>query len=232
MSKIITLIAAGYVNCIAGDIGKQVQDDAVEIGVLLGYNNTSREWWIDATVIVASASAMTITAGTGAGTSVTVYYCTLAKVKERVSIPAATETYDTDLALAIVEAERIIDEKIRSFLTERQKLTLKEAAYTSCVKSDVGKQVEDDTVQVGELLSYNNTTRIWKVKASSTIAQDSVITITEGTGAGTASVVSSDDVTEQTSPYFIFKTRRCDGTNKPILHIQNASSSGYYSRHD
>jgi len=40
MSKIITLVAAGYTNCVAGDIGKQVQDDTVEIGVLLGYNNT------------------------------------------------------------------------------------------------------------------------------------------------------------------------------------------------
>ena len=205
MSKIITLVAAGYVDCVAGDIGKQVTDDAVQIGVLLGYNNTSREWWVDATTIVASASVMAIVAGTGAGTSVMVYYCTLANIKERLLIPTTDSTYDTEIALAIQEAEKYINSKLQSYLTYRQTVTLKEADYVNCVRTDVGKQVLDDEVEVGVLLKYNNTTRIWKIKTTSTIAVDSELKIA-GRLRGEAYEASTDDVTEQTSPYFIFKT--------------------------
>ena len=206
MSKIITLLAAGYTNCVADDIGKQVTDDTVQIGLLLGYNNTTHEWWVDATVIVASGSVMAIVAGTGAGTSVVVYYTTLDKVKARVLIPVTTSTYDTELAIAIVEAERMIDDRLRPYLTIRQSLTLNLVGYVKCKDSDLGKQVEDDGVQVGELIRYNNETRIWKIETTSTIAEDSVITITDGHGSGTANVASTDDVTETETPIFIFKT--------------------------
>lgn len=115
MSKIITLVAAGYVNAIAGDVGKQVQDDTVEIGVLLGYNNISRLWWVDTDINVASGSAMTITAGTGEGTSASVAYCSIAQIKERLLISADDVQYDTALTSAAEEASRYVDEAIRPF---------------------------------------------------------------------------------------------------------------------
>lgn len=61
------LTEAGYTPCIDSDIGKQVQDDTVEIGVLLAYDNIRRRWTIDSTVTIADTSAITITAGTGVG---------------------------------------------------------------------------------------------------------------------------------------------------------------------
>lgn len=229
MSKIITLVAAGYVSCVAGDIGKQVKDDGTEIGALLGYNNTTREWWIDATTIVVSGSAMTITAGTGAGTSVTVYYCTVQNVKDRLLIAVAT--YDTEIALAIQEAEDYINEKLRPYLSYRQTLTLLEADYTNCVSTDIGKEVMDDEVKVGKLLDYNNTTRIWKIKTTSTIADASEIKLSGGTGKGTADGGSTDDVTEAESPIFIFKTLPLSATiPDQIVTICGDLAAGVYLR--
>lgn len=205
MSKIITLVAAGYVNAIAGDIGKPVTDDAVTIGNLLGYNNTTREWWIETTAIVASDSTMAITGGTGAGTSITAYYCLLGSVKERLLIPTSDTSYDTEIALAILEAEDYINEHLRPYLTYRQTVTLSETGYVNCDLEDIGMTILDDEVAIGTLLSYNNTTRIWKVKTTSTIAIDSELKI-DGTLRGTASGASTDDVTEAESPIFVFKT--------------------------
>ena len=60
-----------YVNCVAGDIGKPVLDDAVAFGTLLFYNNDKKYWAVrtGSATIAASGSAMTITAGTGSGTT-------------------------------------------------------------------------------------------------------------------------------------------------------------------
>jgi len=63
------LLATGYTDCVPTDIGKQVQDDTVEIGLLVAYDNTRRRWVLDSGNTIANASAMTITAGTGAGTA-------------------------------------------------------------------------------------------------------------------------------------------------------------------
>jgi hypothetical protein len=63
----LNLSATGYVNCVTTDIGKQVKDDAVEIGILASYDNTNRQWVIAASSVIANGSAITITAGTGAG---------------------------------------------------------------------------------------------------------------------------------------------------------------------
>ncbi|TET41495.1 MAG: hypothetical protein E3J60_04505 [Dehalococcoidia bacterium] len=67
--QVLELLESGYTNCVAGDIGKQVKDDTVEIGVLLAYNNLTRKWWVRSASTIADASAMTITDGTGAGTA-------------------------------------------------------------------------------------------------------------------------------------------------------------------
>lgn len=144
-------------------------------------------------------------------------YCTILQIKPRLLIEDADDTYDTELETAGTEASRIIDEKLRPFLTIRQSLTLAESGYVNCKKADVGRQVEDDGVQVGELLRFNNTTRIWKIETTTTIADLSVITITNGSGSGTASGASTDDVTEQEDPYFIFKTLPLSGTIPDII---------------
>jgi hypothetical protein len=69
---ILDLASGGYVNCIAGDIGKVVTDDAADVGELLAYDNTLRKWWIRDTNshgAIATGSTMAITTGTGAGTA-------------------------------------------------------------------------------------------------------------------------------------------------------------------
>jgi len=75
-------------------------------------------------------------------------------------------------------------------------ITLSATGYTNCVPSDLTKQVKDDGVEIGALLSYNNTTRKWWVRTSATVENGSSMTITGGTGAGTSSafVNSGDDL--------------------------------------
>jgi hypothetical protein len=123
---IIELLSAGYVSCIAGDIGKQVKDDTVEIGLLMGYDNTLRKWWIRTDSIVSDGSTMTITSGTGAGTSITPnQYCTIAQIASRLVMNSgdlATYTADGSLTAAAVQASRIVDEKLRPYLTTNDAL--------------------------------------------------------------------------------------------------------------
>jgi hypothetical protein len=59
--------AGGYTNCVSGDIGKTVTD-GTRSGVLLGYDNTTREWYVRRGTATAWSGACTITSGTGAGT--------------------------------------------------------------------------------------------------------------------------------------------------------------------
>jgi hypothetical protein len=72
----------------------------------------------------------------------------------------------------------------------QQLLVLKSAAYVSCVAGDIGKVVTDDAASIGVLYDYNNTTRTWTITANNTIAANSVMAITSGTGAGTANANS------------------------------------------
>lgn len=67
--QIVTLQSGGYVNAVAGDIGKMVTDDGGNTGNLLDYDNTKRKWWVRWTSTIETGSAMLITSGTGAGTS-------------------------------------------------------------------------------------------------------------------------------------------------------------------
>ncbi|GAG58971.1 unnamed protein product, partial [marine sediment metagenome] len=70
-------------------------------------------------------------------------------------------------------------------------LILAAAGYTNCAATDVGKQVKDDNVEVGRLLSYDNTTRVWVFESASTVASGSAMTITSGTGVGDADADST-----------------------------------------
>lgn len=71
-----------------------------------------------------------------------------------------------------------------------QILTLASGGYTNAVAGDIGKMVTDDAANTGNLLAYNNTSRKWWIRWNTTIANSSVMAITSGTGAGTASGAS------------------------------------------
>lgn len=61
---------AAYTDCIPTDIGKQVNDDGGEIGLLVEYDNARRRWLIDSNGHpIASGESMSITGGDGEGTA-------------------------------------------------------------------------------------------------------------------------------------------------------------------
>jgi len=69
---LLTLAAAGYTNCVASDIGKTVVGGTTtDSGILIAYNNTTRQWIIDQVDenddFDDDDEAITITTGTGAG---------------------------------------------------------------------------------------------------------------------------------------------------------------------
>ncbi|HAV15347.1 MAG TPA: hypothetical protein DCX25_03380 [Candidatus Pacebacteria bacterium] len=69
---VIQMIAFGgtYTPAINSDIGKMVNDDTVDSGNLLHFNNTTKKWWVRWGTQIASGSAMTLDgSGTGAGTT-------------------------------------------------------------------------------------------------------------------------------------------------------------------
>lgn len=142
----ITLAAGGYVNAVAGDIGKIVTDDGTNLGPLVDYDNTNRKWWVRTASTIADSSTMAIDGGTGAGTS----------------SGASTTTGDI------------------------QMLSFQAGGYTGAVASDIGKQVTDDATEIGMLLDYDNTARLWWVRSPRKVANGSTVGITTGTGAGTA----------------------------------------------
>lgn len=69
---VVNLASAGYAVCVGSDIGKNVTDDASDVGELLAYDNTLRKWWIRDTNshgAIATGSTMDIPTGSGAGTA-------------------------------------------------------------------------------------------------------------------------------------------------------------------
>ena len=83
---------------------------------------------------------------------------------------------------------------------EIQVLSL-DGTYTNFVDSDLGKQVQDDGLDVGALLDYNNTDqKIW-FRSASTVADGSAMTVDSGTGAGDASGASLTGETIFANPY-------------------------------
>jgi len=81
-----------------------------------------------------------------------------------------------------------------------QILTL-DGSYTNCVAGDIGKTVLDDGVDAGKLLYYDNTLQKWWIRSTSTIADNSVMTISTGTGAGAASGAAITGETVWANPY-------------------------------
>jgi hypothetical protein len=58
-------------GAVAGDIGKRVTDDSVEVGTLIHYSTDGLEWYVrkDAAGTIASGSVVAVVGGTGAGTT-------------------------------------------------------------------------------------------------------------------------------------------------------------------
>lgn len=67
---ILSFGSSGYTSAIAGDIGKTVVSSSGSTGILLDYNNTTREWYVRELTgsTWANTNTITITSGTGAGT--------------------------------------------------------------------------------------------------------------------------------------------------------------------
>jgi len=78
-----------------------------------------------------------------------------------------------------------------------------DGTYTSAITSDIGKQVTDDATPVGALLDYDNTLQKWWIRTGSAtpIADNSVMAIATGTGAGTALGASVEGETIFANPY-------------------------------
>jgi len=64
--------------------------------------------------------------------------------------------------------------------------TCQSGGYTNCVFTDISKQVVWDATERGPLLAYNNTTRKWWIRTTASFSPPKALTITTGTGAGTA----------------------------------------------
>jgi len=72
---VLTFGASGYVSAITSDIGKAVVysgGNPTDAGVLIGFDNVARKWWVQRTANTATfantSTAVVITSGTGTGT--------------------------------------------------------------------------------------------------------------------------------------------------------------------
>jgi hypothetical protein len=77
-----------------------------------------------------------------------------------------------------------------STFTPHFEITFESTGYTSAIAGDIGKTVVGtDSEAEGVLVSYNNTTRVWKVTNTNQteFTDGEAVTITTGTGAGTVS---------------------------------------------
>lgn len=133
-------------------------------------------------------------------------YVYLEDVKERLLIQSTDTTYDAAISKVALEATYLVDSILYYYTASleetntknpiywrTQVLTLINTGFVICTSSDIGKYVKDDGVEIGTLLTYDNTLRKWWIKTTSTILVNSVMSITNGTGAGTAQANSSMD---------------------------------------
>lgn len=116
-----------------------------------------------------------------------------------------------------------------------RKISLASAGYTSAVAGDIGKVVTGGTTgDTGTLIDYDNTNRIWYVRADTTLDAfddaSETLAITAGTGAGTTDAVSTTGEWLWANPYTLGSL---EGT--PNLYIyQNGTkltswwSSGHF----
>jgi hypothetical protein len=68
---LLKFISSGYFNAIPSDIGKTVSGGTSgDTGILVDYNNTTREWWVKTDDTFSVIEAITILTGAGSGTTV------------------------------------------------------------------------------------------------------------------------------------------------------------------
>ncbi|MFS8158992.1 MAG: hypothetical protein ACMG6E_02040 [Candidatus Roizmanbacteria bacterium] len=106
------------------------------------------------------------------------------------------------------------------YLNEIQILTL-DGSYTGAISGDIGKQVNDDGSPIGALLAYDNTLQKWWIRSTSTVADNSVMTIASGTGAGTANGASVTGENLYPNVYTLGSIEEDD--SQQIYIIQNGS---------
>lgn len=96
-------------------------------------------------------------------------------------------------------------------------LTL-DGSYTNAIHTDIGKSVLDDAVAHGTLLYYNNTEQKWWIRrtAGGDVADNSTMTISTGTGAGTA---AGDSVTGETLYANIYTLGTIQTTPNPKTYV-------------
>lgn len=208
----IILLAAGYIDCVPGDIGKQVKDGGVAIGLLKSYDNTLRRWFIDTAEVVANGSNMTIADGTGEGTAERQTYCAKTFMPlEKPTDVVATAISGIEIELTFKDntldeiqhrVERKLDdggwtlvvnlEPNREFFRDGGLFLDKALAYTDCVPGDIGEMVKAAGVNLGLLVDYDNTRRRWLIDTGGdTVALGAAMTIPTGTGAGTATIATT-----------------------------------------
>lgn len=75
------------------------------------------------------------------------------------------------------------------------KLTMSSSGYTNPVSGDIGKTVQNGGVtHTGTLLAYNNTTKVWWIRAVTSVFTTEAVTISGGTGAGTITAVATGEM--------------------------------------
>ncbi len=107
------------------------------------------------------------------------------------------------------------------------------ATYTPAINSDIGKMVNDDASNTGNLLHFNNTTKKWWIRWGATIASGSAITLDDsGTGAGTTN--STGDYTGEDLYANVYTLGSIATNPNPQTYIfQNSSSiSPWWGRGD
>lgn len=92
--KNLTMLVAGYVNCVAGDIGLTVTGSVSgHTGILVAYDNTKKIWTVSTLQTFQPTDICTIGDGTGVGTVVT--YTEFEADDLEDAIPLAKSWYDT-----------------------------------------------------------------------------------------------------------------------------------------
>lgn len=100
-------------------------------------------------------------------------------------------------------------------------ILLLDGTYASAVSGDIGKTVLDDGGSAGELLAYDNTLQKWWIRSASTIANNSVMTISTGTGAGDANGASVSGENLYPNVYTLGSIEEDD--SQQVYIIQNAA---------
>jgi len=200
---LLTMQAGGYVNCIAGDIGKTVVAvGSGATGVLVAYDNVQRIWTVRSANTFLVADACTITGGTGAGTVSALSKTGLRFLMGRNAGAAAANQINPLSGLGTIQ---VVGDWINigtgtgaqqdfasPFPASTRQLTFQAGGYVACVPTDIGKAVVGGTSTTsGLLVSYDNINRIWQVAhTKQPYTNGEAVTITAGTGAGTINALA------------------------------------------